>query len=100
MYPELVSPYMSDSEGAHERFEELRRMEAEGTLLDESPEQAELSVLRTLLSANPGDRLTFEESFSHLHRYADDMSSPMKKYYDLTVAAWTKVYGMIGVPAD
>jgi len=100
MYPVLVSPYMSDSEKVYERFEELRRMEVERTLVDESPEQAELSVLRTLLSANPGDRLTFEESFPHFYRYADDASSPMKKYYDLTVAAWTKVHGMIGIPAE
>lgn len=100
MYPVLVSPYMSDSEEVYRRFEELRLMETGHTLVDESPEQAELSVLRMLLSANPGDELTFEESFPHLHRYADDASSPMKKYYDLTAAAWTKVHGMIGIPAE
>jgi hypothetical protein len=74
-------------------------MEDDGSLVDESPEQAELSVLRVLLGVRPGERVTFETSFADLCSHASDEDGQMKELYDRTLAAWMRIGEMIEVPA-
>jgi hypothetical protein len=90
---------MDTSEAAYDRLDTLQRWQEAGRLEDESSDQVELSVLRVLLFARPGDEVTFEASFPHLCRYADDETGKMKEYHDRTLEAWEKVRSMIGAPA-
>lgn len=99
-YPVLVGPYMDTSKVAHERFEELYCLEQNGELLDESPEWAELLVLRALLLVNPGDTVTFEKSFPDLCDDDSDASTETKASRGRILEAWTRVREMIEMPAE
>jgi hypothetical protein len=96
-YPILTSPYMDTSKEAYERLDELYCLEKDDDLADESPEQAELLVLRALLSVKPGDTVTFEKSFPGLCDYKSDET---KAFHDRVLEAWIKVGEMIEIPAE